>query len=164
LQTENRIYKTDNDFTQWRKELQKKDGLVLKINNQVFEIKDGLLAKNSEILDKEEAWKSWKFLYKNKDQIKIIEDRQQFEAEQEENRKEQLKKELLKTYFGKKYEYYTKNALGGDELLYYEILKIEDIIFKDDGSIDKVIFIGKGEDGLNYRLEATLNQLKLYTK
>ena len=155
---------TQNDFKAWKAELIKKGNIIIQLNDKNFELKTGFLFENGKLLNREKAFDAWSELYEHKDQIKIIEDKKQFETEQEENRKEQLEQELLKMYFGKRYEQYTKNALGGDEILYYEILKIEDITFKDDGTIDIITFIGEGEDGKYYRLKATLNQLKQYTK
>jgi plasmid replication initiation protein len=163
LENKKQPHKAVDNFNKFRQNLIKSN-VIITLKDKHYEIKDGYLWQDDKLLNKEEAFEAWQELYKNKDQIKIIENRQQFEAEREENRKEQLKQELLRAYFGKKYELYAKNALGSDELLYYEILKIEDITFKKDGTIDLITFIGRGEDGRNYRLKATLNQLKQYTR
>ena len=163
LHTDNRMQQIKNDFNSFRQNLIKSNTIIA-LQDKYYEIKDGYLWQNDKLLNKEEAFEAWQELYKNKNQIKIIDNKKQFEAEREENRKEQLKKELLRTYFGKKYELLTKNAFGNDEFLHYEILKIEDITFKEDGTISLITFIGRGEDGRNYRLKATLNQLRQYTK
>jgi plasmid replication initiation protein len=163
IENKKQPHKAVDNFNKFRQNLIKSN-VIITLKDKYYEIKDGYLWQDDKLLSKEEAFEAWQELYKNKNKIKIIEDRQQFEAEREANRKEQLKQELLKEFFGKKFEYYTKNAFGGDELLYYEILKIEDITFKEDGTIDLIIFIGEGEDGKHYRLKATLNQLRQYTR
>ena len=127
LQTDNRIYKIDNDFTQWRKELQKKDGLVLKINNQVFEIKDGLLTKNDKILDKEEAWKSWKFLFKNRDKIKFL---SKEDLKKEIN--EEIKQKILETFKDKEFKAIPVEVSGNIEYVNANLINITN--FEDMGN------------------------------
>ena len=155
--------KTVNDFKTFRQELSKSN-VIIQLNEEYFEIKDGYLFQNEKLLNKEKAFEIWQELYKNKNKIKIIENKEEFEKEQKEQAKESIKQELLKVYFGKTYEVVAKNALGGYEILKYEILKIEDIIYKENGEINYIILIGQGEDGLNYKIKATLNQLKQNTK
>jgi plasmid replication initiation protein len=127
LQTDNRIYKIDNDFTQWRKELQKKDGLILKINNQVFEIKDGLLTKNDKILDKEEAWKSWKFLFKNRDKIKFL---SKEDLKKEIN--EEIKQKILETFKDKEFKAIPVEVSGNIEYVNANLINITN--FEDMGN------------------------------
>jgi plasmid replication initiation protein len=146
LQTENRIYKTDNDFTQWRKELQKKDGLVLKINNQVFEIKDGLLAKNSEILDKEEAWKSWKFLYKNRDKIKFL---NKEDLKKEAN--EEIKQKILEVFKDKEFKAIPVKIDGNIEYLNANLINIKD--FEDVNNFVAIFKSGERTFAMKLGLE-----------
>jgi len=156
--------KAVDDFKTFRQELSSKSNVIITLYEEYFEIKDGYLLQNEKLLSKEKAFEIWQELYKNKDKIKIIENKEEFEKEQEEQAKEKIKQELLKVYFGKTYEVVAKNALGGYEILKYEILKIEDIIYKENGEIDYIVLIGQAEDGLNYKIKATLNQLKQNSK
>jgi len=160
---EEQSQKAVDDFKTFRQKLSK-NNVIITLNEEYFEIKDGYLFQNEKLLSKEKAFGIWQELYKNKDKIKIIENKEEFEKEQKEQAKEKIKQELLKAYFGKTYEVVAKNALGGYEILKYEILKIEDITFKDDGTIDIITLITKAEDGLNYKIKATLNQLKQNSK
>lgn len=165
LHSEDRVQeKKEDNLTSFRLDLLKKSNVIIQLNDEIYELKNNLLYKGNKILDRTEAFNIWQELYKNKDKIKIIENKEEFEKEQEEKRKEQLKQELLKNYFGKKYEMIEKNVFGKYEMLYYEILKIEDITFKEDGTIDNITLLAKGEDGLNYKITTTLNQLRQNTK
>lgn len=165
LHSEDRVQeKKEDNLTSFRLDLLKKSNVIIQLNDEIYELKNNLLYKGNKILDRTEAFNIWQELYKNKDKIKIIENKEEFEKEQEEKRKEQLKQELLKNYFGKKYEMIGKNVFGEYEMLYYEILKIEDITFKEDGTIDNITLLAKGEDGLNYKITTTLNQLRQNTK
>jgi plasmid replication initiation protein len=124
MQTNNRLHKTDNDFTQWRKELQKKDGLILKVDNQVFEIRDGLLTKNDKILDKEEAWRFWKFLFKNKDKIKFLS-----KEDLKKEVKEEMKQKILEAFKDKEFKAIPVKIDGNIEYVNANLIDIKD--FKD---------------------------------
>jgi len=121
LQTDNKLHKIDNDFTQWRKNLQKKDGLILKIDNQMFEIKDGLLARNDRILNKEEAWKSWKFLFKNKNKLNFLS-----KNDLKEQTKEEMKQKLLEAFKDKEFKAIPVKINGNIEYVNAKLINIKD--------------------------------------
>ena len=90
LQSQTGVKHKKDDFKTWRKEILNKEDVILKIDNQIFEIQDGLLAKDGQILDKQEAWKTWKFLFKNKDKISFL-NRNELKEEVKEETKKELK-------------------------------------------------------------------------
>jgi len=141
--------KNDSDFTRWRKELQKKDGLILKVDNQVYEIRDGLLTKNDKILDKEEAWKSWKFLFKNKDKIKFLN-----KEDLKKEVKEELRQKLLETFKDKEFKAIPVKINGDTEYVNAKLIDIKD--FKDINNF--VATFKSGEK--TFAMKLGLNTLK----
>jgi plasmid replication initiation protein len=154
-----------DEFKQFRHEIITKvdENKVILLDDNVYKIKDNLLYLDNRLLNNTEALEHWKKLYENRDKI-TIKDKEKFEKKKKESEIDKLKTELLKIYFGKTYEIITKNALGGYETLKYEILDIDDIVFKDNSEIDYIVLIGEGEDRMRYKITATLNQLKLNVK
>jgi len=150
LQTYYRLHnKNDSDFTRWRKELQKKDGLILKVDNQVYEIRDGLLTKNDKVLDKEEAWKSWKFLFKNKDKIKILN-----KEDLKKEVKEELRQHLLEAFKNKEFKAIPVKINGNIEYVNANLINITN--FEDMGNF--VATFKSGEK--TFAMKLGLNTLK----
>jgi plasmid replication initiation protein len=145
-------YKKD-DFKTWRKEILNKKDLILKINNQIFEIQDGLLAKNGQLLDKEEAWKTWRFLFKNRDKISLL-NRNELEKE----RIEQIKSDILKAFKNKLLKAIPVKINGQVEYINAYLVGI-----KDFENLDKFIAILKSGERF-FEMRVSLNELNNFVK
>ena len=145
-------YKKD-DFKTWRKELLKKKDLILKIDNQIFEIQDGLLARDGKLLDKEEAWKAWKFLFKNKDKVSLL-NRDEFDKE----KVEQIKYDILKAFKGKLLKAIPVKINGEIEYINAYVVGIKD--FKDLDKFTAVLKSGKKF----FEMRTSLNDLNNFLK
>jgi hypothetical protein len=145
-------YKKD-DFKTWRKEILNKKDIILKINNQIFEIQDGLLAKNGQLLDKEEAWKAWRFLFKNRDKILFL-NRNELEKE----RIEQIKSDILKAFKNKLLKAIPVKINGQVEYINAYLVGI-----KDFENLDKFIAILKSGEKF-FEMRVSLNELNNFVK
>ena len=116
-----------DDFKDWRKELLKKEDVILKIDSQIFEIQDGLLARDEKILDKEEAWKTWKFLFKNRDKISFLN-----RSELKEEVKEDVKFKILNTFKDKLFKAIPVIINGQTQYVNASLIDIRDFKSVDD--------------------------------
>ena len=153
LQTQTGMNYKKDDFKTWRKELLKKKDLILKIDNQIFEIQDGLLARDGKLLDKEEAWKAWKFLFKNKDKISLL-NRDELEKE----KVEQIKYDILKAFKGKLLKAIPVKIKGEIEYINAYVVGIKD--FKDLDKFTAVLKSGKKF----FEMRTSLNDLNNFLK
>ena len=153
LQTQTGMNYKKDDFKTWRKELLKKKDLILKIDNQIFEIQDGLLARDGKLLYKEEAWKAWKFLFKNKDKISLL-NRDEFDKE----KVEQIKYDILKAFKGKLLKAIPVKINGEIEYINAYVVGIKD--FKDLDKFTAVLKSGKKF----FEMRTSLNDLNNFLK
>ena len=127
LQTQTEVKHKKDDFKDWRKELLKKEDVILKIDSQIFEIQDGLLARDEKILDKEEAWKTWKFLFKNRDKISFLN-----RSELKEEVKEDVKFKILNTFKDKLFKAIPVIINGQTQYVNANLIDIRDFKSVDD--------------------------------
>jgi plasmid replication initiation protein len=153
LQTQTGMNYKKDDFKTWRKRLLKKEDVILKIDNQIFEIQDGLLARDGKLLDKEEAWKAWKFLFKNKDKISLL-NRDEFDKE----KVEQIKYDILKAFKGKLLKAIPVKINGEIEYINAYVVGIKD--FKDLDKFTAVLKSGKKF----FEMRTSLNDLNNFLK
>ena len=153
LQSQTGVKHKKDDFKTWRKELLKKEDVILKIDNQIFEIQDGLLAKDGQILDKQEAWKTWKFLYKNKDKISFLN-----RNELKEEVKEDVKFKILNTFKDKLFKAIPVIINGQTQYVNANLIDIRD--FKD---IDDFTAVFKSEKK-TFAMKMSINRLNNFLK
>lgn len=127
LHSENRVQKKKSDFKSWRKDILSKGDIILKLENQTFEIKEGLLAKNGDILDKEEAWKTWKFLFKNKDNVLLLN-----KDELKKEIKEDIKKRIFNAFKNKLFKAIPIQNNGEWEYINAELINIKEFNNEND--------------------------------
>ena len=130
-----------------KRDIRKKD-VILKIDNQIFEIQDGLLARDEKILDKEEAWKTWKFLFKNRDKISFLN-----RNELKEKLKEDVKSKIIATFKDKVFKAIPINLNGQIQYVNANLIDIKD--FKD---IDDFIAIFRAEKKF-FQMQMSINRL-----
>jgi plasmid replication initiation protein len=153
LQTQTGMNYKKDDFKTWRKRLLKKEDVILKIDNQIFEIQDGLLAKEGQLLDKEKAWKAWKFLFKNRDKVSLL-NRDELEKE----RIEQIKSDILKAFKDKLLKAIPVRINGEVEYINAYIIGI-----KDFENLDKFTVILKSGKKF-FEMRTSLNDLNNFLK
>ena len=128
------------NFNTWRMDLlsQTRGEGIIRIGNEVYNLKGGYLWQNDKLLTKERALSAWRKLYENRDKIKII--------NQEELQKEIQKRKFqrLKSLIGRKTSIVPE---GQKDFVFVEIINIEPksrdlksvlITFRDIDFPDKV--------------------------
>ena len=153
LQTQKGVKHKKDDFKTWRKEILEKEGVILKIDNQIFEIQDGLLAKEGQILNKEEAWKTWKFLFKNRDKISFLN-----RNELKEEVKEDTKSKILNTFKDKLFKAIPINVNGQMRYVNANLIDIRD--FKDIDDFTAIFKSGKKM----FEMKMSINRLNNFLK
>jgi len=146
------------NFASWRRKLLNKNTFI-QLDENIYELRDNLLFIDERLLDRTEAYNIWKTLYANKEKIIFVNSKEEIQNKKLQNKKEEIKRELSEIYVKAIYEHYTE-----EDLIYYEILKIEEVIL-EDSEIKEICFIGKNQnDEKLYKLTTTLNQLKQYAE
>ncbi len=153
LHSENRVQKKKSDFKSWRKDILSKGDIILKLENQTFEIKEGLLAKNGDILNKEEAWKTWKFLFKNKDHVLLLN-----KDELKKEIKEDIKKRIFNSFKNKLFKAIPIQNNGEWEYINAELINIKE--FNNEN--DFVAIFKSGEK--TFAKRTSVNQLNNFLK
>jgi plasmid replication initiation protein len=153
LQSQTGVKHKKDDFKTWRKEILEKKDVILKIDNQIFEIQDGLLARDGKILDKQEAWKAWKFLFKNKDKISLLN-----RNELKEEVKEDTKSKILNTFKDKLFKAIPLNINGQMQYVNANLIDIRD--FKDIDDFTAIFRSGKKM----FEMKMSVNRLNNFLK
>ena len=153
LQSQTGVKHKKDDFKTWRKEILNKEDVILKIDNQIFEIQDGLLARDGKILDKQEAWKTWKFLFKNRDKISFLN-----RSELKEEVKEDVKFKILNTFKDKLFKAIPVIINGQTQYVNANLIDIRD--FKDTDNFIAVFKSGKKM----FEMKMSINRLNNFLK
>jgi hypothetical protein len=121
--------KLGDNWKSWRQALLKKSDLVILLKDEIFELKDNYLFKDNQILSSENSLEIWKYLYNNKNKLKIIdrEEYLQIQIQKSEDTKNQYKKiDTLK----EKYKYLIVKINGEHKEVSVVDIQFENNVFK----------------------------------
>ncbi len=147
-------------FTDFRHNILKEgEEKVYLLDNDVYEIKNGYLYKNGELLNKEEALNSWRELFKRFDEVKKM-NKDEFEEMKSKENKNLLISKLKEAFLGKILSYYDRKEEVEKEAEIWEILDYTE----QEGEIKEVKLIVVDENGSDKTFKVSFTYLVNHIK